>query len=89
MTKSKIDELKDRIQKDLEKIKLLEQKRNDELAKLISKLDLKDLEDDVLVGALLYVKKQVATKSPLTEEWLDAGQKFLKIKSRSQASNKE
>lgn len=88
MTKNKIDELKERIQKDLEKIKKLEEQRNNDIVKLITKINLNNIEDEILIGALLYTKEQSSTNSKIKEEWLEAGRKFLKRKSRSTAPKK-
>lgn len=82
MTKNKIEELKEKIQKDLEKIKELESIRNNEIAKLITRINLNNIEDEILVGSLLYIKDQFSTNYKLKEEWLEAGRKFLKRKSR-------
>ena len=76
----KIDELK---QKKID----LERKRSEELAKLIQKCGLSDLDENILAGALLSIANQLDANK---EEWQKAGQMFLgkNKKSKSQSSEK-
>jgi len=100
MTKVKIEELKEKIKKDLEKIEKLEQQRNSEITKLISRVNLNNIEDELIIGGLLYIKEQLSENDninnehnnnnkenessiKLKEEWLAAGKKFLKRKTKS------
>ena len=56
---------------------LLSQRQQD-IATLITSLDLASLEDPLLVGSLLYIKDKVTTKDPIMEGWHNAGERFLR-----------
>ena len=56
---------------------LLTQRQQD-IATLITSLDLASMEDASLVGGLLFVKDKVTTQDPIAEGWLSAGEKFLR-----------
>lgn len=60
----------------------LAQQRQEDIASLLSWVDLTSVEDTLLMGAFLFVKDQITTKDStglaLTEAWQDAGEKFLR-----------
>ncbi len=75
--KSKISDLQTRYQH------LLNQHQED-IAQLITRLDLAPLEDEILIGGLLFLKDKIAKSDPLMEEWRDAGARFLRRKKTNQ-----
>lgn len=61
----------------------LHKQRQQDIAHLITTLELSEIHDQVLVGALLYIKEKISTQAPLVEVWQQAGERFLqKSKSR-------
>lgn len=59
--------------------------RRQEIAALITSLELAQIEDNILLGALLFLKNKIATQDPLLEAWHDAGERFLRCsKSKKQ-----
>ncbi|MBY0272909.1 MAG: hypothetical protein K2X02_05820 [Alphaproteobacteria bacterium] len=56
--------------------------RHQEIAALMTSLDLAQVEDNILLGALLFLKNKISTKDPtglaLVEAWRDAGDRFLR-----------
>ncbi|MCA6489696.1 MAG: hypothetical protein IM551_06700 [Chitinophagaceae bacterium] len=72
---SKLEEQKEKIQKEIED---LAQKRNQELLSVLDKLPLQNLDTMTLVGGLLHVVAE-SGKNPTTKEmWQKEGQKFCK-----------
>jgi len=66
------------------------QQRQQDIAKLISTLDLATLEDQTLVGALLFIKDQVSAQDKMLEVWQDAGERFLRrSKSKKNSSSQQ
>lgn len=67
---------------------LLPQRQQD-IATLLTFLDLASMEDASLVGGLLFVKDKVITQDPIVEGWRSAGEKFLRqTKSKNKAPSK-
>lgn len=65
--------------------------RQQEIAGLITSLELAHVEDNLLIGALLFLKDKISTQDPtglaLVEAWRDAGDRFLRrSKSKKQSS---
>lgn len=56
---------------------LLKQRLQD-IAHLITTLDLASLEDQTLVGGLLYVRDKTIAQDAIMEVWRDAGERFLR-----------
>lgn len=54
------------------------QQRQQDIAQLITALDLASLEDQILVGALLFIKDKIAIQDPMVEDWQQAGMRFLR-----------
>ena len=56
--------------------------RQQEIAALITSLELAHVEDNILLGALLFLKDKISTQDPpglaLVEAWRDAGDRFLR-----------
>ena len=56
--------------------------RRQEIAGLIALLELAHIEDNILLGALLFLKDKISTQDPtgltLVEAWRDAGERFLR-----------
>jgi hypothetical protein len=56
--------------------------RSKELAALITSIDLAHVEENILFGALLFLKDKITTQDPtgltLVEAWRDAGDRFLR-----------
>ena len=56
--------------------------RQQEIAGLITSLDLAQVEDNILLGSLLFLKNKIATQDPILEAWRDAGDRFLRRKQK-------
>ncbi len=56
----------------------LVQHRQNEIATLLSWIDLTSLEDSTLMGAFLFIQDKATTQDPLMEEWKNAGARFLR-----------
>jgi len=56
---------------------LFEQRQRDIVA-LIAKLDLANIDDKILVGALMFIKEKVTFDDQITKAWLSAGDRFLR-----------
>ena len=69
--KSKISDLQSQYQH------LLPQRQQD-IAALITSLDLASMEDTFLVGGLMFIKDKVAIQDPIVEGWRKAGERFLR-----------
>ncbi|MBA3814376.1 MAG: hypothetical protein H0X26_07810 [Alphaproteobacteria bacterium] len=74
----------------------LHKERQQEIAILISTIDLAHLDDKTLVGGLLFLKEKITTQDPtglaLLEAWYAAGEKFqrrAKPQTRSRIPLKE
>ena len=64
--------------------------RQQDIATLITSLDLASMEDASLVGGLMFVKSKVATQDPIVEGWQNAGEKFLRqAKSKNNTPSKK
>ncbi len=64
---------------------LLEQRQRD-IAALIARLDLAHIDDKILVGALMFVKEKVIADDSITEDWRDAGSRFLRRSKRHKSA---
>jgi hypothetical protein len=56
---------------------LLKQRQQD-IAHLITTLDLTSLEDPILVGGLLYIRDKTVAQDAIMEVWRNAGERFLR-----------
>ncbi|OJW53856.1 MAG: hypothetical protein BGO67_07115 [Alphaproteobacteria bacterium 41-28] len=56
---------------------LLKQRQED-IAFLITNLDLASLEDTTLVGGLLFLKGKIGDQDPMVEGWRNTGERFLR-----------
>lgn len=56
---------------------LLKQRQQD-IAHLITALDLASLEDKILVGGFLYIRDKTIAQDAIMEVWRDAGERFLR-----------
>ena len=52
--------------------------RQEDIAHLLSWVDLTQLDDAVLMGAFLFIQNKVTTKDSILEDWNDAGARFLR-----------
>ncbi len=68
---SKISALQPRYQQ-------LAKQRQEEIASLLTSLNLAALEDNTLLGGLLFLKDKVTTQDPMVGGWRDAGSRFLR-----------
>ncbi|MBX9621541.1 MAG: hypothetical protein K2X28_05900 [Alphaproteobacteria bacterium] len=60
--------------------------RQQEIAGLITSLELAHVEDNLLIGVLLFLKDKITTQDPtgltMVEAWRDAGDRFLRRKQK-------
>lgn len=56
---------------------LLTQRQQD-IASLITSLNLAHIDDQILIGGLMFLKDKITTQDPLAENWRDAGGRFLR-----------
>ncbi len=56
------------------------QTREKEIASLLTSLELTALEDNTLLGGLLFLKEKIITQDPIVEGWREAGDRFLRRK---------
>lgn len=52
--------------------------RQQEIAVLLSTVDLAHLDDRILVGGLLFLKNKITAQDSIVEVWRAAGEKFLR-----------
>ncbi len=52
--------------------------RQQEIAGLITSIELAHIEDNLLLGALLFLKNKITTQDPMVEAWRDTGDRFLR-----------
>ena len=74
----KIRQLESRISDLQNQHQLLLKERQQEIAVLLSAIDLAHLDDKTLLGGLLYLKDKITTQDPMVEAWHAAGEKFLR-----------
>lgn len=80
--KSKITTLQTQYQK------LLTHRQQD-IASRIATLDLADMDDQLLMGGLIFLKEKITTQDPIMENWRNAGERFLrKTKPKRQSTSK-
>ena len=56
---------------------LLKQRQQD-IAHLITTLDLASLEDQILIGGFLYIRDKTIAQDAIMEVWRNAGERFLR-----------
>ena len=82
-TSLKMRQLESRISDLQKKHQHLLAQRQQDIAALITTLDLVHIEDKILIGGLMFLKDKITTQSPIMEGWLNAGERFLRqIKSK-------
>jgi hypothetical protein len=59
------------------------QRRQEQIAALVSRVDLTSVNDPILMGAFLFIQNKLTTKDPIVEDWNNAGIRFLR-QSKSQ-----
>ena len=98
MVQEKLTEIEEQIQKLQEKKKQIEQKRNEELNKLMVRIGLADIDNETLAGAFLYIKEQSINNSNESKDtntktliggWKDTGKSFLQPKRKKQTKQPE
>ena len=57
--------------------------RRQEIAALITSLELAPVEDNILFGGLLFLKDKITTQDPMVEVWQDVGDRFLRRKQKN------
>jgi hypothetical protein len=76
---SKIAELQKQYQHHLKQ-------RQQDIASLITTLDLASFEDNILIGGLMYLKDKITTEDSIVEGWRDAGDRFLRRRTPKRTS---
>ena len=59
-------------------------RRRAQIGKLAERLDVLELEDELLAAVFMELKAAIASKSPRLAQWRDAGARFLSRKSEPQ-----
>ena len=54
------------------------QHRQEQIAALVSRVDLMFVDDPILMGAFLFIQNKLTTKDPIMEDWNVAGAQFLR-----------
>ena len=54
------------------------QRRQEQIAALVSRVDLTSVDDPILMGAFLFIQNKLTTKDPIVEDWNNAGIRFLR-----------
>jgi len=75
---TKLHQLESKISELQKQHQLLLKERQQEIAALISMVDLAQLDDKTLMGGLLFLKEKITTQNPMMETWHTAGEKFLR-----------
>ncbi|MCI5059207.1 MAG: hypothetical protein MRY83_24050 [Flavobacteriales bacterium] len=57
--------------------------RQQEIAGLITSLELAHVEDNLLIGSLLFLKDKISIQDPILEAWRLAGDRFLSRKQKN------
>jgi hypothetical protein len=52
--------------------------RQREIASLVTSLELAHVEDNLLIGSLLFLKNKISTQDPILETWRNTGDRFLR-----------
>jgi hypothetical protein len=55
-----------------------QKQRQQDIAHLITTLDLSSLDDETLVGGLIFVKDKTTAQDHIAEVWWEAGERFLR-----------
>ena len=88
MYQKKLNNIQAKIKKLQQHQNSIQEKRTAEIAKLISRAGLYEIDDSVLAGAFLFLRDKLEEDTKMKEEWLVAGQKFLRRKSSTKTQNK-
>ena len=54
------------------------QRRQEQIATLLSRVDLTSVDDSILMGAFLFIHNKITTKDPIVEDWQNTGARFLR-----------
>lgn len=54
------------------------QRRQEDIVRLLSWVDLTPLDDSVLMGAFLFIQNKITNKDPILEDWNNIGARFLR-----------
>lgn len=52
--------------------------RQEQIATLLSRVDLTPVDDSILMGAFLFIQNKITTKDLIVEDWNAAGMRFLR-----------
>lgn len=64
--------------------------RQKEVVALLGSIELTSMEDDILLGAFLFLKDKVTTQDPIVEDWQEAGRRFFRrTRQKHSASSKK
>lgn len=83
MSTKKLSQIDTRIQKLMAEKNELVKNRSQEIAELITTINLTLIDEHVLVGALLSLKEDVINNTSNIEIWRQMGAKFFRNKSRT------
>jgi hypothetical protein len=61
--------------------------RQQDIASLIVTLDLAHIDDQLLIGGLLFLRDKITTQDSLVEGWRNAGDRFLRQTKKSKSLN--
>ena len=62
--------------------------RQQEIAALITSLDLASFDDSILLGGLLFLKDKIIMQNPMVEVWQQTGMRFLRRKQKQNSTSK-
>lgn len=74
----KMHQLKTKISDFQNQYQQLLKERQQEIAVLLSAVDLAHLDDKTLLGGFLFLKNKITAQDPMMEAWHAAGEKFLR-----------
>lgn len=77
---TKILTLETKIKKLQQQQKFLKQKENNKLINFLFDLNIDNIDDNILVGALLHIKQKIKNNDKIIHEWINAGEKALNKK---------
>jgi hypothetical protein len=84
----KIHQLQEKKLKLESELTTLIDKRNHDLAEIISTLNLDKISDEMIIGSIIDLQKKFQSKDKITEEWHKAGQQFLRKNPRKKLQSK-
>lgn len=75
---TKLHQLESKISDLQKQHQLLLKERQQEIATLLTAVDLAHIDNKMLTGGLLFLKEKISIKDPIVEVWREAGEKFLR-----------